>query len=157
MFPLVAQTGAGLVLMHMQGDPRTMQDAPRYEDVTKEVASFLVERARAAEAAGVPRASIVLDPGLGFGKTLDHNLALLRSVGELRALGYPILVGASRKSFLGTLTAEGASVPSANDRLEATLAAHVVAAARGADIVRAHDVKAHRRAFHVADRIEGRS
>ena len=152
-FRVVADHGAGLVLMHMQGDPGTMQREPRYSDVVKEVASFLLERARAAEAAGVARDCIVLDPGIGFGKTLEHNVALLRGLPELKRLGYPVLVGASRKGFVGTLTAEGLQVPSPQDRVEGTLGAHVAAAALGADVVRCHDVRAHRRAFAVADRV----
>ncbi|HVM44581.1 MAG TPA: dihydropteroate synthase, partial [Candidatus Thermoplasmatota archaeon] len=127
MLRVVARAGAGLVLMHMQGEPRTMQQAPRYDDVVKEVAQFLIERARAAEAAGVARESIALDPGIGFGKALEHNLALLRHLDELRRLGYPLLVGASRKQFIGALTKEGDSVPSPVDRLEGTLAAHLAA------------------------------
>jgi dihydropteroate synthase len=151
MLPLVARAGAGLALMHMQGEPRTMQQDPRYGDVVKEVAQFLHERARAAQAAGVPADAIALDPGLGFGKTQAHNLALLRGLPELRRLGHPVLVGASRKGFLGALT--GGAPP--EDRVEASLAAHVLALARGADVVRVHDVKAHRRALAVADAILG--
>lgn len=153
MFQVVARAGAGLVLMHMQGEPATMQAAPRYQDVVKEVCAFLVERARAAEAAGVPRAAIVLDPGIGFGKTTEHNLALLRGLPEIAALGYPVLVGASRKGFIGHLTAENGVVPSPQDRMEGTLGAHVAAVARGASIVRAHDVHAHKRALALADPI----
>ena len=149
MLPLVAQRGAGLVLMHMQGDPATMQDAPSYHDVVKEVAAFLQERARAAEAAGVARDAIALDPGLGFGKTHAHNLALLRGLPEIAMLGHPVLVGASRKGFLGALT--GGAPP--RDRVEASVAAHVLAAERGASIVRVHDVLAHKRALAVADKI----
>lgn len=154
MFGTVARHGAGLVLMHMKGDPATMQGQASYADVVKEVASHLVERAKAAEAAGVPRDAIMLDPGLGFGKTGEHNVEILRRLGEVRALGRPVLVGASRKSFLGSLTAGlDGRVPSPQDRMEASLAAHVVAAARGADAVRVHDVRAHSRAFAVADAI----
>lgn len=151
MLRVVARHGAGLVLMHMQGEPPTMQVAPRYDDVVKEVAAFLLERARAAEAAGVRRESIVLDPGLGFGKTTDHNLALLRGLPELARLGYPLLVGASRKGFVGALTAENGQTPSPQDRVEGTLGAHVAAVARGASILRAHDVHAHKRALALAD------
>ena len=156
MFPVVAEARAGLVLMHMQGEPRTMQREPRYDDVVKEVAAFLVQRARAAEAAGVPREAIALDPGIGFGKTLEHNLALLANLPELRRLGYPIRVGASRKQVIGALTREGEEPPSPQDRLEGTLGAHVAARERGADIIRCHDVRAHRRAFAVADAIRER-
>ncbi|HUR69986.1 MAG TPA: dihydropteroate synthase [Candidatus Thermoplasmatota archaeon] len=153
MFDVVARAGAGLVLMHMQGEPRTMQHAPRYDDVVKEVASFLVERARAAKAAGIARERIALDPGIGFGKAPEHNLALVRGLRDIARLGHPVLVGASRKMFIGLLTKEGAEVPSPVDRLEGTLAAHLVARERGADVIRAHDVRAHRRAFAVADAI----
>jgi dihydropteroate synthase len=155
MLGAVARAGAGLVLVHMQGEPQTMQHAPRYDDVVKEVGSFLVERARAAEAAGVARGSIALDPGIGFGKTMPDNLRLLRSLDEIAALGYPVLVGASRKQFIGTLTAAGGDLPSPQDRLEGTIAAHLVARERGASLVRIHDVRAHRRAFDVADAIRG--
>jgi dihydropteroate synthase len=151
MFPLVAREGAGIVLVHMQGEPRTMQRDPRYEDVVKEVAAFLLERARAAEAAGVPRACLAIDPGIGFGKTTEHNLELLRHLDEIKRLGYPVLVGASRKAFLGKLTAAGGEAPGPQDRLEATLAAHALAAANGADVIRAHDVREHRRALAVVD------
>jgi dihydropteroate synthase len=140
--------------MHMQGEPRTMQRDPRYHDVVKEVAQLLHERARAALAAGIPADAIALDPGLGFGKTQAHNLELLRGLPELRRLGHPLLVGASRKGFLGALT--GAKEPA--DRVEASVAAHVLAVARGADVVRVHDVRAHRRALAVTDAIlEGKT
>lgn len=157
MFRVVAERGAGVVLMHMQGEPRTMQREPHYDDVVKEVAQFLLERARAAQAAGVKRDAIVLDPGIGFGKTTEHNLTLLRHMEALRALGYPVLVGASRKGFVGQLTREGDEIPSPQDRLEGTLAAHLMARERGADVLRVHDVRAHRRAFQVADAIRGRA
>ena len=153
MFRVVAEADAGLVLMHMQGEPGSMQQAPHYTDVAKEVASFLAERAHAAQLAGVARESIALDPGLGFGKTLGHNLELLRRLPEIGALGFPLLVGASRKSFLGTLTARDANVPSPQDRVEASVGAHLAAVAKGADIVRVHDVRAHQRAFAVADHV----
>lgn len=156
MFPLVAREGAGLVLMHMLGEPHTMQEEPHYGDVVKEVAAFLVERARAAQAAGVARESIAIDPGIGFGKTSEHNLALLRGLSEFTRLGYPVLVGASRKAFLGKLTAFDGTAPPPQDRLEGTLAAHLAAVQRGADIIRAHDVLAHRRAFAVQSAIDGR-
>lgn len=155
MLGVVAEARAGIVLMHMKGEPRTMQQAPHYDDVVKEVASFLLERARAAERAGIARDRIAIDPGIGFGKALEHNLALLRAVPDLKRLGYPVMVGASRKQFIGRLTAEGGHVPSPQDRLEGTLAAHLVARQGGADILRVHDVRAHRRAFDVADRILG--
>lgn len=123
-------------LMHMQGNPRSMQDDPQYGNVASEVQAFLAERARACEAAGVARDRIVLDPGFGFGKTKEHNLALLRALPALTELGYPILVGLSRKSMLKQLT--GRSV---QERLPASLAAALAAVARGASIVRVHDVR----------------
>ena len=155
MLRVIARAGAGVVLMHMQGEPRTMQAEPRYDDVVKEVAAFLLERARAAESAGIARDAIALDPGIGFGKTMEHNLALLRGLRDIRALGYPVLVGASRKRFIGELTKEDAALPSPVDRLEGTLAAHVLARTNGADVIRCHDVRAHRRAFAVADAVGG--
>ena len=120
--------------MHMQGEPATMQKAPRYDDVVGEVRAFLAERAEQAVAAGVTE--VWLDPGIGFGKTLPHNLSLLRHLDEIVAIGYPVVVGTSRKGFLGALTAGAA----ADDRLEASLATAVIAAAAGARMVRAHDV-----------------
>jgi dihydropteroate synthase len=126
---------AGVCLMHMQGDPATMQVAPAYVDVVGEVASFLAERRDAVLAAGVARERIVLDPGFGFGKSPDHNLALARRQRELLALGCPILVGWSRKGTLGRLTGRGLG-----DRLAASLAAALAAVAQGAKVVRVHDV-----------------
>ena len=131
---LAAAMGVGWVAMHMQGTPRTMQREPRYADVVAEVSSFLLERAAAATEAGV--AEVWVDPGIGFGKTLDHNLSLLRHLPTLVGSGHPVLVGTSRKSFLGTL-AHGAPV---HDRLEGSLATAVYAVAHGARMVRVHDV-----------------
>ncbi|HPF69239.1 MAG TPA: dihydropteroate synthase [Candidatus Krumholzibacteria bacterium] len=136
MLALVAERGCGLVLMHMQGTPRTMQHDPRYGDVVAEVTGWLAARARLAEEAGVARERLCLDPGIGFGKTLEHNLALLRGLGAV-AGGRPLLVGASRKSFIGALT--GAAVA---DRLPGSLAALAAAFAGGAAVVRVHDVAA---------------
>jgi dihydropteroate synthase len=134
LFPLAAATGCGLILMHMRGAPRTMQDEPAYADVVTEVAAHLAERAQAAEAAGVARDRICVDPGIGFGKTLAHNLALLSHLESL-AGGRPLLLGASRKSFIGRLT--GAPPES---RLGGSLAAVVAAFRAGAHVVRVHDV-----------------
>jgi dihydropteroate synthase len=145
----VSRTGAGVVLMHMLGEPRTMQDDPRYDDVVAEVHEFLRERIEAAVFAGIPEERICIDPGIGFGKTVDHNLALLRAVPALRMLGAAVMVGASRKGFIGTLT--GVEDPAA--RLEGSLAVAVLAAAHGADLVRVHDVEATVRALKVADAI----
>jgi dihydropteroate synthase len=133
---VAAAAGVPWVAMHMLGDPLTMQGAPRYDDVVTEVRDFLVRRAEAALAAGVPE--VWIDPGFGFGKTDDHNLSLLRHLDALVATGHPVLVGTSRKGFLGRLTG-GAEVA---DRLEASLATAVWALDAGASMVRVHDVEA---------------
>ncbi len=146
MLPLVAERGAAIVLMHMQGDPATMQDAPTYGDVVGEVAAFLAARAAAAREAGIAAERIWLDPGIGFGKRLEHNLALLAGLERFVELGYPVVVGASRKGFLGALTGDPVDA-----RLPASLAAAVLAATRGARVVRVHDVGATRSALAVAD------
>lgn len=148
---VAAAAGVPWVAMHMLGDPRTMQDDPRYDDVVAEVSTFLAERARKALAAGVPRDGIVVDPGIGFGKGPDHNRALLAHLDALKRLGYPVLLGVSRKSFIGRLTAEGGEAPPPADRVEGSLAAAVAGIAKGADIVRVHDVRATVRAARVAD------
>lgn len=127
--------GAAVCLMHMQGEPRTMQQAPRYGEVVREVADFLRERADAAQAAGIARERIVIDPGFGFGKTATHNLRLLARLPALCALGYPMLVGLSRKSTLGQVTGRAVG-----DRQAAGVAAAALAVARGARIVRTHDI-----------------
>ena len=131
---VAAAAGVGWVAMHMRGSPRTMQDAPRYDDVVGEVRDFLLSRAEAARAAGVEE--VWIDPGIGFGKTVPHNLSLLRGLPALVAGGFPVLVGTSRKSFLGKLTGG----PPPDDRLEASLATAVYALDRGAAMVRVHDV-----------------
>jgi len=133
----VAGSGAGVCLMHMQGEPRSMQQAPTYADVVAEVRAFLVARARACESAGIARERIVVDPGFGFGKTLAHNLALAQALRELAATGYPVLAGLSRKSSLGAITGRDVQ-----DRLPASVAAALAMVARGASIVRVHDVRA---------------
>jgi dihydropteroate synthase len=132
---LCAERRCEVVLMHMLGSPRTMQEDPRYDDVVDDVRGFLAGRIEAAVAAGIAEERIWIDPGIGFGKTLEHNLELLRRLGELRRLGRPILVGTSRKSFIGTLT--GREV---GDRVGGTIASNVLAVANGADAVRVHDV-----------------
>lgn len=131
-----ADTGVPVCLMHMLGEPRTMQSDPRYADVVREVSDFLAERQAACVAAGIPRERILLDPGFGFGKTLAHNLSLLRRLGELCSLGQPLLVGLSRKSMLGAVLG---GVPPGR-RVQASVAAAVLAAERGAAILRVHDV-----------------
>lgn len=133
-----AELGCQVVLMHMQGEPRTMQDDPRYDDVVAEVRDFLAERAEAAMAAGVSRDRILLDPGIGFGKRLEHNLALLRGLPDLAALGFPLVLGVSRKRFIKAIDS---SAESADDRLGGSLAAALQGAARGAAILRVHDVR----------------
>jgi dihydropteroate synthase len=149
MLEAVADSGAGIVLMHMLGEPRTMQDDPRYDDVVAEVHEFLRERIEAAVFAGIAEERVCIDPGIGFGKNVEHNLALLRSVSALRLLGAAVMVGASRKRFIGVLT--GAEDPA--DRLEGSLAVAVLAASLGADVVRVHDVAPTVRALRVADAI----
>ncbi len=151
MATLVAETGAGLVLMHMLGRPKTMQTDPVYADLIGEVGAFLVERRARAEAAGVERDRILLDPGIGFGKRLEHNLTLLARLPELASLGSPVLVGASRKRFLSTLT--GVSEP--EDRVAGSVAAAVAARMRGAAVLRVHDVAATREGLAVADAVLG--
>lgn len=133
----VAATGAGVCLMHKQGAPQTMQVQPQYQDVVGEIKDFLRERIAAAQAAGITRNRIVVDPGFGFGKTQAHNLELLRRLGEFGELGVPLLVGLSRKSMLGALT--GADVA---QRMPVSVAAALFAVMRGARIVRVHDVRA---------------
>ncbi|WP_298719253.1 dihydropteroate synthase [uncultured Oceanisphaera sp.] len=133
---VAADSGAAVCLMHMQGQPRTMQQAPDYENVTLEVADFLRQRLQACENAGIPRERLCLDPGYGFGKRLEHNYELLGKVGELHALGLPLLVGMSRKSMLGQLLDR-----EVDQRLAGSLAAHLFALSQGAQILRVHDVK----------------
>ena len=133
----VAASDCAVCLMHMLGDPRTMQRAPRYVDVVKEVKAFLLERVQRCRAAGVAPERIAIDPGFGFGKTIEHNLELLRHLGELTAEGWPVLVGLSRKSIVGTLTGRGAG-----ERVHGSVALAVLAALNGARIVRAHEVAA---------------
>jgi dihydropteroate synthase len=131
----VATAGARLSLMHMRGDPRTMQDDPRYDDVVSDVKAFLEERMAFAIAEGIAEERLILDPGIGFGKTVAHNLELLARLSEIVALGRPVLIGTSRKSFLGRLTGRDVG-----DRLAATIATNVLAFERGARIFRVHDV-----------------
>ena len=143
---VVAGAGAYLCLMHMQGEPRTMQQEPRYDDVAAEVASFLEERLAFAVAQGIPEERICLDPGIGFGKTVEQNLELVRRLDGLLALGRPVLVGFSRKSSLRRLTGS-------DDLLGASVAAAVAAFERGATILRVHDVRPHVDALTVASAI----
>ena len=150
LFPLAASSGAALVLMHMLGQPKSMQLNPRYDDVVREIRDFLAERLAAAEAAGVPRDRCIVDPGIGFGKRLEHNLALLAGAEVFCRLGVPVLYGPSRKRFIGEITGE--QVPA--NRLGGTLAACLAAYRRGVTIFRVHDVAALVQALAVARAIE---
>jgi dihydropteroate synthase len=143
---LVADSGADCCLMHMLGEPRTMQDDPRYGDVVSEVKAFLEERLRFAVDEGVPEERVWLDPGIGFGKTVEHNLELLRRLDELAAIGRPLVVGTSRKTFLGKL----AGGRPETERLPGTIATNVLALERGATVFRVHDVAQVRDALTVA-------
>lgn len=133
---VVAAAGVPVCLMHMQGQPRTMQHSPLYQDVVREVADFLLQRAEVCIAAGIPQGQILLDPGFGFGKSLQHNYQLLSQLSDLVALNYPVLAGMSRKSMIGQLL----NVPAA-ERLAGSLACATIAVMKGARIIRAHDVK----------------
>jgi len=146
MAGLMAERGCPIILMHMLGEPKSMQQHPRYEDVVREVRDFLAERAQQAIRAGVQLENIILDPGIGFGKTLEHNLKLLKRLDSLVGLGFPVLVGVSRKSFLGKIT--GSEDP--KSRLFGTVAANVLAYERGASLFRVHDVRANKEALAVA-------
>jgi dihydropteroate synthase len=147
---LVAGSDAAVCLMHMQGSPRTMQAEPTYADVVAEVRDFLATRAAACVAGGMARSRVVVDPGFGFGKTVAHNLTLLAQLGEIAALGYPVLVGWSRKSSLGRITGRPAE-----ERLAGSVAAALIAVQRGARIVRVHDVAATRDALAVLAAVKG--
>jgi dihydropteroate synthase len=146
MASLVAERGCPIVLMHMLGEPKFMQRDPRYEDVVHEVRDFLVGRVEYALSAGVRKENVILDPGIGFGKALRHNLELLSNLNVFVGLGFPVLVGASRKSFLGKILGSDDTV----DRLFGTVATNVVAYERGAILFRIHDVRANKKALEVA-------
>jgi dihydropteroate synthase len=144
---VVADAGAYVCLMHMQGEPRTMQADPRYDDVVADVKAFLEERLAVATAAGIDEAKVCLDPGIGFGKTVEHNFELVRRLGELTAIGRPLVIGFSRKSSLGRILGD----PHAKTGpLSASLAVAVAAYERGATIIRAHDVREHVEALTAA-------
>jgi dihydropteroate synthase len=149
MAEVAAKTGAGLVLMHMKGTPADMQKNPEYGDLMKEVAGFLDERGKFARNSGVVWESIVYDPGIGFGKTVEHNLQLLNRLGEMKSLMRPMLAGPSRKSFIGAVL----DLP-VEERLEGTAAAVALAIANGASIVRVHDVREMSRVARIADAIK---
>ena len=155
---VAADLGGDIILMHMQGEPRTMQAAPHYDDVVAEVETWLLKHAEAAIRAGVAPDRIWLDPGIGFGKTLDHNLALIRATDRLAAHGFPLLMAASRKRFIAALEErEGGVASAAQDRIGGTLAAHLHAIANGAKMVRVHDVLAMRQAMRVWSALQGHS
>jgi len=148
MAPLIGRSGAAVILMHMKGVPRTMQKSPHYDDLFAEVKAFLRERIGEAEAAGIGAERIVVDPGIGFGKTAEHNLALLNGLDAFQDLGRPVCVGFSRKAFIGRVL----GLPP-GERLEGTIAAAVLSVGRGAHILRVHDVGAVARAVRVAEAI----
>jgi dihydropteroate synthase len=150
MAGLCAERGVGLVLMHMRGNPRTMQADPVYEDVVDDVKAFLAERLEFAVGAGVDEEKVWLDPGIGFGKTREHNFELLRRLGELRALGRPLVIGTSRKSFIGAVDGSPAG-----ERLGGTIASSILAVAEGADVLRVHDVAEVGQAMRVAQAVLG--
>jgi dihydropteroate synthase len=146
---VVARAGVPCILMHMKGKPRTMQENPEYSDLMAEVTGFLASALERGEAAGIERTQLLVDPGIGFGKTVAHNLEILRRLAELKSLGSPIIVGPSRKRFIGAVSD---SPP--GERLEGTIAACVLAAANGANVLRVHDVKPVVKALKLADAVE---
>jgi dihydropteroate synthase len=146
MISVVREATCPVILMHMQGEPKTMQREPRYEDVVREVRDFLAERAEHAVAAGIRPENVIVDPGIGFGKYLEHNLALLRNLDDIVNLDFPVLVGASRKRFIGSIT----GVQEAKERIFGTVATTVLAYEKGATLFRVHDVRANREALAVA-------
>ena len=148
MFDVVRERESAVVLMHMQGDPETMQEAPHYDDVVGEVHEYLRQRIEAAELAGIAPDRIAVDPGIGFGKDLDQNLELMRGVGALLDLGRPVLVGPSRKRFIGAIL----DLPE-EERVEGTIGAVIWMVGQGAHVVRVHDVREVARAVRVADAI----
>lgn len=151
MVKIVAQARVPVVLMHMQGEPRTMQQNPTYTDVVREIKEFLAERIAFARAHNIEK--IIIDPGIGFGKTVAHNIEILRRLGELKELGYPILIGTSRKSFIGKLGGTEENPLPVHERLEGTIASNVIAVLNGAHIVRVHDVAAMKKALTIVDAV----
>ena len=149
MVSLIEEAACPVILMHMQGEPKTMQKEPNYQDVVREVRDFLAERAEYAVAAGVRLENIIVDPGIGFGKNFQHNLALLRNLDALVDLGFPVLIGTSRKSFVERIT----GVQEARDRVFGTVATTVLAFEQGATFFRVHDVRANRQALAVAEAV----
>jgi dihydropteroate synthase len=152
MIDIVAEHDAAVIIMHMLGEPRTMQKSPRYKDVMGDIKKYLRDKIEAAERSGVGPSKIMVDPGIGFGKTKDHNLEIIARLGELRTLGKPIVIGVSRKAFIGKITGRPVE-----DRLDGSIAAAVLAVGHGAALVRAHDVGATVRALAVAQAIISKS
>jgi dihydropteroate synthase len=149
MASVVAEAGCPVVLMHMKGEPKTMQEEPFYGDVVREVREFLAHRTEYAVAAGVRPENVIVDPGIGFGKNLEHNLALLRDLDAIVDLGFPVLLGASRKRFIGKIT----GVEEARERVFGTVATTVLAYQKGARYFRVHDVRANREALAIAEAV----
>jgi dihydropteroate synthase len=149
MVSVIEAAACPVILMHMQGEPKTMQKEPHYQDVVREVSDFLAERAEYAVAAGVRPENIIVDPGIGFGKNLEHNLALLRNLDAIVDLGFRVLIGASRKSFIKRIT----GAQEARDRVSGTVATTVLAFEQGATFFRVHDVRANREALAVAEAV----
>jgi dihydropteroate synthase len=147
MAKIIAKAGVPVVLMHMQGEPETMQQNPVYSDVMDDIIAELRMHINIALEAGIEPCNIILDPGIGFGKTVEHNLEIIRRLGEMRILGMPVLIGLSRKSFIGKISGD------ANNRLEGSLASAVLASANGASIIRVHDVAETARAIRLADAV----
>jgi len=154
MLPLAGERGVPIALMHMQGQPGTMQKDPQYDDVVAEVLAFLEDRAQAASAAGVARENTWLDPGVGFGKTLEHNLDLLRNLDRLVNTGFPVLLGVSRKRFIAACCPDAPGVDRPENRLPGTLAAGLVGVRAGVAALRVHDVSAHAQALAVWRAVE---
>lgn len=146
IFQLVAQKNLPIILMHMQGTPQTMQQNPSYENPVQDIKKFLLERAEAAQRVGIPKSNIVIDPGIGFGKTKDHNLQLMHNLDQFVSTGYPVLLGASRKRFLGAISKE----TNPKDLIGATCAATVIGVTAGVQIFRVHDVMPNRQAAEIA-------
>jgi dihydropteroate synthase len=149
MASVVAESGCHVILMHMQGEPKIMQREPRYKDVVREVRDFLRSRADHAVAAGIGQEAVIVDPGIGFGKDLDHNLALLRDLDAVVNLGFPVLIGTSRKTFIGKVT----GVREASERVFGTVATTVLAYEKGASLFRVHDVRANGEALAIAEAV----
>lgn len=153
MADLVAQAGVPVVLMHMQGEPRTMQANPVYRDVVGDMKEFFAERIQCSLTHGIAKQHILIDPGIGFGKTVEHNIAILRRLGEFQELGCPLVIGTSRKFFIGRLGRPHAEPLPVHERLEGTIASNAIAVLHGAQIVRVHDVEPMKKALAIIDAV----